>query len=321
MFDLKFKGLFLALILANSLLLSAYSETNIKLRPQVEVHGRVIHLGDIAEIEAPTELKRKLQAIELGKTNKTGRARTITIPHIKARILKHNLSYSNLSFEGTVSSVTNKTMTISTEHIYSQAEKFFQQQLILGKNDSAQLEVRPLQQIEPITVDDANSELEFASIGNLSRGCLEAQIISNGIVKKRVPLTFEITISQPVVVAKCNIPKGIGIQADFLSIEHRKIKNPANILLTNINQVRGKIANGLIAKGKIISRSDFKQDFIVSKGSVVALIVQKGSLKIQTHGKALENGTLGQLIRVISLNSNKERIGEVAGRNQIRIHF
>ena len=155
MFELKFKGLFLALILANSLLLSAYSETNIKLRPQVEVHSRVIHLGDIAEIEASTELKRKLQAIELGKTNKTGRARTITIPHIKARILKHNLSYSNLSFEGTVSSVTNKTMTISTEHIYSQAEKFFQQQLILGKNDSAQLEVRPLQQIEPITVDDA----------------------------------------------------------------------------------------------------------------------------------------------------------------------
>ena len=212
-------------------------------------------------------------------------------------------------------------MTISTEHIYSQAEKFFQQQLILGKNDSAQLEVRPLQQIEPITVDDADSKLEFASIGNLSRGCLEAQIISNGIVKKRVPLTFEITISQPVVVAKCNIPKGIGIQADFLSIEHRKIKKPANILLTNINQVRGKIANGLITKGKIISRSDFKQDFIVSKGSVVALIAQKGSLKIQAHGKALENGTLGQLIRVISLNSNKERIGEVAGRNQIRIHF
>ena len=58
MFELKFKGLFLALTLANSLLLSAYSETNIKLRPQVEIYGRVIHLGDIAEIEASTELKR-----------------------------------------------------------------------------------------------------------------------------------------------------------------------------------------------------------------------------------------------------------------------
>ena len=321
MFDLKFKGLFLTLILVQSLFPYAYSETRIKLRPQVEVCGQVIYLGDISEISATTELKQKLQAIELGKTNKTGRARTITIPHIKARILKHNLSHSNLSFDGIVSSVTSKKMTISTEHIYSQAEKFFQQQLILGKNDSAQLEVRPLQQIEPITVDDANSKLEFASMGDLSRGCLEAQIISNGIVNKRVPLTFEITISQPVVVAKCNIPKGIGIQANFLSIEHRKIKNPANILLTNINQVRGKIANRLIAKGKIISRSDFKQDFIVSKGSVVALIIQKGSLKIQAHGKALENGTLGQLIRIISLNSNKERIGEVAGRNQIRIHF
>ena len=321
MFDLKFKGLFLTLVLANSLLSSAHSETKIKLRPQAEVRSRIIHLGDIAEIEASTELKQKLQAIELGRTNKTGRARTITIPHIKARILKHNLDDSHLSFEGTISSVTKKTMTISTEHIYSQAENFFQQQFLSVKNDSEKLEIQPLHQIDPITVDDINSKLEFTPIGDLSRGCLEAQIISNGTIKKRVPLTFEIMINQPVIVAKCNIPKGVGIRPDFLSIEPRKIKNPTNTLLTKINQVQGKIASRLIAKGKIISRSDFKQDFMVSKGSVVALIAQKGGLKIQTHGRAIENGTFGQLIRVISLNSNKERIGEVTGRNRIRIHF
>ena len=321
MFDLKFKNLFLTLILVNFFPLSVYSEIRIKLQPQVEIRGRVIYLGDIAEIDASTELKQKLQAIELGSTNKTGRARTITIPHVKARILKHGLSHSDLSFDGMVSSVTSKIMTVSAEDIYSQAENFFRQNLFFGKNDFTQLEIRPLQQIEPIRVDDVDSELKFVPIGDLSRGCLEAQVISNGIVKKRVSLTFEITVSQPVVVAKCNIPKGIGIRADFLSIEHREIKNPANVLLTRINQVQGKIASGLISKGKIISRSDFKKDFIVSKGSIVVIIVQKGNLKIQAHGKALEDGTLGQLIRVISLNSNKERIGEVAGRNQIRIHF
>ena len=321
MSNLKSKSLSLTLILVIFFPLSVYSETRIKLRSQAEVHGRVIYLGDIAEIDASTELKQKLQAIELGSTNKTGRARTITIPHIKARILKHGLSYSDLSFDGMVSSVTSKTMIIPAEDIYSQAEKFFQRNLLFGKKDSAQLEIRPLQRIEPIRVDDAVSKLEFAPIGDLSRGFLEAQIISNGKVKKRVSLTFEITVSQPVVVAKCNIPKGVGIRADFLSIERREIKNPANVLLTQINQVQGKIASGLIAKGKMISRSDFKKDFVVSKGSIVIITVQKGNLKIQAHGKALEDGTLGQLIRVISLNSNKERIGKVAGRNQIRIHF
>ena len=85
--------------------------------------------------------------------------------------------------------------------------------------------------------------------------------------------------------------------------------------------VNGEYNAMMIAKGKMISRSDFKKDFVVSKGSIVIITVQKGNLKIQAHGKALEDGTLGQLIRVISLNSNKERIGKVAGRNQIRIHF
>jgi flagella basal body P-ring formation protein FlgA len=53
----------------------------------------------------------------------------------------------------------------------------------------------------------------------------------------------------------------------------------------------------------------------------VTIIAQRGSLKVQVSGKALENGERGQLIRLMNLTSQKEIAGEVIGNKLVRINF
>ena len=299
----------------------AESGAKIILRPEVEIARQRIHLRDIAQIQTDDEkLRPKLESVEIGRTNTSGRPRTITIPHIKSRIARCRLNPSQYTYVGSKSVVRYKEITLSPERILASAEAFYQQ--FIGERADAELRVEPKMPIRPIRVPDGDVKLKFVPPDrDIWKGTLEAQVIHNGAVINRSNLIFRLLVIRPVVVAARDIPSRAVIKPEFLKLERREIGNPGDLLLTMLDQVIGKRTDVAIVQGEVITASHLKKTYLVPRGSVVTMIVQKGNLKVQTQGKALQNGQRGEFISVMNLISKEKLVGEVIGDKSVRIHF
>ncbi|MCZ6679635.1 MAG: flagellar basal body P-ring formation chaperone FlgA [Candidatus Poribacteria bacterium] len=303
--------------------LSAVSaNTKIILRPEVEITDQRIRLGDIARIETDDEnLRQKLEAIDIGRANPAGRPRTITIPHIQVRIAGGQLDASQYTFVGSKSVVQYKAHKVSPDSILEAAKAFYREQFNFDGHDT-EFQIEPKMHIRPMDVPSPHAKLKFVPLGeDLWKGNLEVQAIHNDRVADRAVLRFQLSVTRPVVVAARNIPRRMVIKPEHLKLERRSIENTSESPLTTLDEVIGKTAGVVISQGEVITASHLNKTYLVSRGAAVTLIAQRGSLKVQAAGKALEKGEQGQLVRVMNLTSKKELVGEVIGDKLVRIHF
>ena len=80
-----------------------------------------------------------------------------------------------------------------------------------------------------------------------------------------------------------------------------------------------KEANRSLRKGKPIRLVDLRNRRLVKKGKPVTVIVQSPAMTLKTIGQALDNGSYGDLVRVLNLRSKKTIMGIVVGLNDVRI--
>jgi flagella basal body P-ring formation protein FlgA len=102
-----------------------------------------------------------------------------------------------------------------------------------------------------------------------------------------------------------NIKSGHLISED--DIEEIKIpvsRNTKNLIL-NRDELVGKEARHNINAHKLITKSDLRNQSVISKGDDVKILFVKNNLSIESKGQALESGGQDELIRVKNLDSNK----------------
>ena len=314
-------GLAISLVSA-AVVASGDAATKIILRAEAEITSQRIYLGDIAQIQTADErLRQKLKGVDIGRANPVGRSRTITIPHIQVRISGHQLDASQYTFIGSKCAVRRKELTVPSARILEAVEAFYRERLILGGTD-AEFQLESKMPIRPIRIPDENATLKFVPLNSdLWKGRLEVQVIHNGGITDRAALAFQLSVNRPVVVAVQNLPRRIVIKPEHLKLERQTTDISSGLPLTELAEAIGKTTDVAISQGEIMTASHLQKTYLVSRGSIVTLTAQRGSLKIEAKGKALENAELGQLVRVMNLTSRKEVIGEVIGEKQVRIHF
>ncbi|MEA1868311.1 MAG: flagellar basal body P-ring formation chaperone FlgA [Thermodesulfobacteriota bacterium] len=118
-----------------------------------------------------------------------------------------------------------------------------------------------------------------------------------------VPVT--ITSNESVVVADRSMPRGtILTKSDFILIE-RDIARLPNGYLTDPSQAIGKILKRPVRKGAVLKNSVIEAPIAISRGSSVTLMVRTGTVEVRMKGKSLDNGALGERIKVQTLSSGK----------------
>jgi flagella basal body P-ring formation protein FlgA len=73
--------------------------------------------------------------------------------------------------------------------------------------------------------------------------------------------------------------------------------------LTSVDQVIGQEARVTLYPGRPIRANDIAPPTLVDRNQMIVLIYRNGPLSIQTEGRALERGGLGDAIRVLNLAS------------------
>lgn len=136
---------------------------------------------------------------------------------------------------------------------------------------------------------------------------------------KRITVSGRIERLIPVPVFKNALRNGDVISSndlDWIDLPQSKIASGVvtdESALVNMTPRRG------IPAGKPVLENDLEQPKMVGRGDSVTLVFETGPMVLTTKGKALQDGAMGDTVRVSNTDSNKSLQGIVTAHREITI--
>jgi flagella basal body P-ring formation protein FlgA len=111
---------------------------------------------------------------------------------------------------------------------------------------------------------------------------------------------ISVTVKRQVIAAVATQMIRSGDVITRENCEMRQIElGGANVIpVTDLDEVLGKSARGLLKTGGIIAASSIEAPLAVRRGQTVTVFYQSGQLQIRAIGKAMEDGAVGEMIEI-----------------------
>lgn len=122
-------------------------------------------------------------------------------------------------------------------------------------------------------------------------------------VQKQVANESQLAKSQ-VLVALTTINRGTRLNSSLFKIEMRQGRLPTDTI-AEPTDLKFLQANRLITSGDILRRSTVIIAPAVKKGDLVKILIQRGALSVSATVQALSDGSIGDVIEVVNLDSNR----------------
>jgi flagella basal body P-ring formation protein FlgA len=140
--------------------------------------------------------------------------------------------------------------------------------------------------------------------------------------KKPWTMYISVTIKtlKNVVIASRSISKGDILSKFHLSVVEKEIGNSYMKYFSSTDGLMGKEITRNINAGEIIKPNLVKNPLVIKRGELVSIISRKIGLEVRSIGKALQNGALGDTIRVTNTKSKKTIDGVVIGSGKVQVN-
>lgn len=122
------------------------------------------------------------------------------------------------------------------------------------------------------------------------------------------------------VVARQAIPAGTIIDADMLAIRPSELGRLPRGAITDPEQAIGMQASRPIGKGVTMTENHLRAVTLVERGAKVRIEARGEGFAVSREGEALDNGAMGQEIRV-RLGRRETLRARVTGRNRLEVDF
>lgn len=161
------------------------------------------------------------------------------------------------------------------------------------------------------------SDLRFEPHKNYFEATIVAPSRDNPL--QRITLAGEVERFVSLPVLKTTMKNGDIIShadLDYIDVSAKSL--PRDIIL-DADKIAGMTPRRLALGGKPLAFNDVQSPQLVGRGEVVTLIYADSGMTVSTKGKSAQNATMGELVRVTNLNSNKAVSGVVTGLREITV--
>lgn len=141
----------------------------------------------------------------------------------------------------------------------------------------------------------------------------------NGQKIRKFPVPVLLTLKQDVWVATDNIAKDNTLNPANFSLEKKDITNNYALKIGADKNLEDYVAIRAIKSGEIIDRRCVMPKPDVFKNSIVSTIFDAGGINIALDTTALQNGVVGDSIRVHSEKYQKVYTGQIIGENKVLV--
>ena len=160
-------------------------------------------------------------------------------------------------------------------------------------------------------------ELFFDSQSNRFAATIE--IPAGAADATRTPVSGRLfqTVDVPVVAHAIGRGDVIGTQ-DLNWVKARQDSLRRDIV-TNPAQIAGMVSRIGLRAGQMVAAGDLQKPLAVARGALVTMVLNYGSMALTAQGRAQDQGSVGDVIRVINTHSNLTVEGTIDGPNRVRV--
>mgnify|MGYP002631462360 CR=1 FL=1 len=279
------------------------------LKTVVSVSGSEVTLGDLFSEAGETA------SIVVARSPAPGERLVLHAGQLEAIAKRSGLNWTNDN-RFLRSTVTRQARTIGTDEIAEKVIAALREQGLeeswrveLGKNDvTAQVALDEDRPIRVLSTRFSVHSKRFSSVLEVPRG-------NDAAERKQITGTIYQVSRVPVLVRRLQRGEIISDRdIDYISIPHEKI---GKTVLIDKSRIVGKEARRLLTNGKPIRAGDIRPPVVVEKGALVTIILQTDRMRISARGKALEDGAVGETVRVLNTRSSQTIEGVVSAPNRV----
>lgn len=287
------------------------SSSSVFLKPDALVEGQYVTLGDLFSGLDPQQ-----QDIAVAHAPQPGKQTVLDYRWLYGIAQRHNVEWRPRTTADQVL-ITRASQMITMDEIreaveISLVDYGIQRPFTVDlSSDNFQIHL-PVDARNSVDVSaiEVNSRTQ-RFVASVTTGAQTAQQRTYRISGKYYPLT-----SVPVLVEP--VSRGSVIRADQVEYRDFRSERVPNGAIRDINDVIGKEVMRPSNPNEPLMFRDLSNPILVRRGSLVIIRLVTANMSLTARGKAMEDGSLGDVIRVVNQSSNKTIQVEVVAENEVR---
>jgi flagella basal body P-ring formation protein FlgA len=132
-----------------------------------------------------------------------------------------------------------------------------------------------------------------------------------------VPVT--VSVMSQVVVAKTQLTRGSTVTREDVKLEKRDIARLHRGYLDSLDKAIGKTVKYSVRANQVVTPSRIDSPLAVKRNGRVMILAANSSVQVRMTGTALENGSIGQRIRVKNRSSKRELEARVVEQGVVQV--
>ena len=312
----------MVLILSGFQVVHAAADLTVTVKPQAEVTGEEVTLGDLAVINGPDcALKNDLNTVFITKAPRPGDSTTIRRPYLEYRIKASGLPLAMVAWNlPDNTTVSRRYQTIDEEWVRGVMKEH-----LSGRSPYQAREWELLSVKTGSLPRLPDGELSYRTAENYTsnptRVVVNIYLSVNGKQAGVVRATGEVDLFLTAVVAAKRLENGQKIQPEDLTMAKVSVTRLQKGALTSIDQAQGMSCRRQIPVGQPVTDSDLIKANIVERGDMVTILAESGPLRVSTMGEAKRSGAMGDNVVVLNLSSKKLVTAEIVDSDTVRVNF
>lgn len=284
------------------------------LRADITVENDVVRIGDLVDNPGTAARIAVYRAPDLGTTGSLPTAQVI------AALQAHQVIGVDTRDIKTVS-VTRLARTVESDEIRSQVAHALEHRAGLG--DASNLSLTFDRDLQDVRLEAFNNgPLQTVSLRYDPRsGRFDISFeISNDVNSARTRLRYSGIVIETVEAAVLtrNADRGEVLKSSDV-INERRPKAEAGADAPSKTQAIGMQMRRQLRAGQVLKSGDLGKPDLVQRDEAVTLIYETTGLYLTMRGKAVDNGTEGDIVSVLNVQSKRTVTGVVTGRGQVTI--
>jgi flagella basal body P-ring formation protein FlgA len=138
----------------------------------------------------------------------------------------------------------------------------------------------------------------------------------------QIPVYADVAVATPVVVAVRPIERGAVITAahvDVQTIEYVSNVSGRRVPLESVEKLIGMEAQQAIKTGETVYADQVRAPLLVQRGEEVTVVSQGGGIRVRTMARVVQDGALGELVQVETLDKKDRYDVRVIGARQVAV--
>ena len=303
------------------------AEIRIQLRETVVVHSNLVLLSSIAAVSCSDPVRKKeAEDVEVKLLDSTQTSEIISQRFVKIRLVIAGIQMDNLNISGADQTVVafQPPQRLTDTQVEEQAVIVLSQAVNADPDDLKVLLQSSFVQTLPDNLRESDGlQLKLLPPARRSLGpvTLMVQLWKENELLLTRSAVFDVRRRHRVAVAQVSLSREVPLNESSVQFENRFMTTEVDEL--EPNQILGRSVRGTVASGSILQMRDLQTasnsnaNLLVKKGDAVQVIAVARRLRTSIRNvEALEDGRLGDRIRMKNRDSGKEIVGEVLGTGQ-----